>query len=42
MADLKQADAMVRMARREYAALRGMLDAVVFADEIFGFHLTLR
>ncbi len=39
MADPKQADAMLRMARREYTALKGMVDAAVFADEIFGFHV---
>ena len=39
MVDLKQADAMVRMAHRDNNALRGMLDGSVFADEIFGFHV---
>jgi HEPN domain-containing protein len=38
MTDIKQADAMMRMAQRDMAALRGMQDATVFADEIFGFH----
>lgn len=39
MSDIKQADAMIRMARRDMTALHGMLDAAVFADEIFGFHV---
>lgn len=30
---------MMRMAKREHTALRGMLDAAVFADQIFGFHV---
>lgn len=38
MTDIKQADAMKRMASRDMAALHGMLDVTVFADEIFGFH----
>ena len=39
MPDIKQADAMLRMAYRDLKALGGMLDAEVFADEIFGFHV---
>ena len=39
MTDIKQADAMMRMAHRDVTALHGMHDAVVFADEIFGFHV---
>lgn len=39
MTDIKQAEAMMRMAQRDMTALRGMLDATVFADEIFGFHV---
>ncbi len=39
MTDIKQADAMLRMAQRDLTALRGMQDATVFADEIFGFHV---
>lgn len=39
MTDIKQADAMMRMARRDMTALRGMGDAAIFADEIFGFHV---
>jgi HEPN domain-containing protein len=39
MTDIKQADAMMRMARRDVTALHGMRDASVFADEIFGFHV---
>lgn len=36
--DFKQAHAFMRVARRDLAALAGMLDKAVFADEIFGFH----
>lgn len=39
MTDIKQADAMLRMAHRDLTALHGMLNAAVFADEIFGFHV---
>ncbi len=39
MSDIKQADAMLRMAYRDLKALGGMLDAEIFADEIFGFHV---
>ncbi len=39
MFDIKQADAMLRMAQRDLKALTGMQDAEVFADEIFGFHV---
>lgn len=39
MSDIKQADAMLRMAQRDLKALGGMQDAMVFADEIFGFHV---
>ena len=38
MSDLKQARALLEAAERDYSALRGMEDAAVFADEIFGFH----
>lgn len=38
MPDIKQAAAMLRIAHRDLAALRGMSDSAVFADEIFGFH----
>ena len=38
MPDIKQAAAMLRIAQRDLAALQGMADAAVFADEIFGFH----
>ncbi len=38
MPDIKQAAAMLRIAQRDLAALYGMADAAVFADEIFGFH----
>lgn len=39
MTDIKQADAMMRMAHRDMTALHGMRDAAVFADGIFGFHV---
>ncbi len=39
MKDIKQARAFVRVVRRDLAALHGMHDEVVFADEIFGFHV---
>ena len=29
---------LLRMARKDFDALRGMLDHPLFADEIFGFH----
>ena len=38
MSDLKQARVLVAAAERDLSALRGMGDAAVFADEIFGFH----
>jgi HEPN domain-containing protein len=39
MADIKQAQAFMRVARRDLTALHGMFDEEVFADEIFGFHV---
>ena len=39
MSDIKQAQAMLRMAHRDLSALKGMQNAEVFADEIFGFHV---
>ena len=39
MIDLKEARALAAAAERDVAALRGMGDAAVFADEIFGFHV---
>lgn len=39
MSDIKQAEAMLRMAQRDMKALSGMLNPDVFADEIFGFHV---
>jgi HEPN domain-containing protein len=36
--DFKQAQAFMRVARRDLTALAGMLDKLIFADEIFGFH----
>ena len=38
MSDLKQAHVLLMSAERDISALRGMADAAVFADEIFGFH----
>ncbi len=39
MSDLRQAIAVLAMAKRDLAALKAMVDARVFADEIFGFHV---
>ena len=39
MSDRKEARALAVAAERDVAALRGMGDAAVFADEIFGFHV---
>ena len=39
MSDSKQANAMLPMAQRDFKALHGMLDAEIFADEIYGFHV---
>lgn len=39
MADLKQAQALLRVVRRDLTALHGMHDPTIFADEIFGFHV---
>ncbi len=39
MNDLKQARVLLAAAERDVSALRGMGDAAVFADEIFGFHV---
>ncbi|MBE9078909.1 HEPN domain-containing protein [Romeria aff. gracilis LEGE 07310] len=38
MSDLKQARMLLLVAQRDLRALRGMIDASVFADEVFGFH----
>ena len=38
MSDPKQARVLLEAAERDVSALRGMGDAAVFADEIFGFH----
>ena len=38
MSDLKQARVLLMSAERDISALRGMANAAVFADEIFGFH----
>ena len=42
MSDLEQARELVGAAERDVSALRGMGDADVFADEIFGFHVSAR
>lgn len=39
MSDLKEARVLIEAAERDISALRGMHDADVFADEIFGFHV---
>ena len=39
MSDRKQARELIEAAERDLSALRGMGDAGVFADEIFGFHV---
>lgn len=39
MSDLEQARELFRAAERDISALRGMGDAAVFSDEIFGFHV---
>ncbi len=39
MSDIKQARVLLEAAERDYSALRGMEDATIFADEIFGFHV---
>ena len=38
MRDGKQARVLVQAAKRDLSALRGMDDADVFADQVFGFH----
>ena len=39
MADLEQARSMLRMAYKDFNALIGMQENLLFADEIFGFHV---
>lgn len=39
MSDIKEARALLNAAERDISALRGMGDAAVFADAIFGFHV---
>lgn len=39
MSDISQAKNLLKVAQRDLKALAGMLDADVFADEIFGFHI---
>ena len=38
MSDFKQAQLMLRMARKDFKALKGMMDIEIFEEEIFGFH----
>ncbi len=38
MPDLRGAEALLNMARKDLMALRGMLSEATFSDEIFGFH----
>ena len=38
MSDLDSARRLVNAADRDMSALGGMMDASVFADEVFGFH----
>lgn len=39
MADLEHANSLLRMAYKDFNALLGMQGNVLFADEIFGFHV---
>lgn len=39
MSDLKQAQVLLATAERDVSAVKGMGDATIFADEIFGFHI---
>ena len=39
MSDLKQARVLLEAAEQDVSALRGMGDASVFADAVFGFHV---
>ena len=39
MSDHEQARTLLEAAEKDVSALRGMGDGVVFADEIFGFHV---
>ncbi len=39
MSDVKCAQMLMKASKRDVEALRGMSDASVFADEIFGFHV---
>jgi HEPN domain-containing protein len=38
MKDLKLAQSVLKMAHKDFKALRGMMNAEVFDEEIFGFH----
>lgn len=39
MSDVKCATMLIETSKRDLEALKGMSDAAVFADEIFGFHV---
>lgn len=39
MADLDHARSLLRMARKDFNALIGMQESILFADEIVGFHV---
>ena len=39
MSDLKQARVLIEAAQQDVSAIRGMGDAAVFADSVFGFHV---
>lgn len=39
MPALEHAQGLLRMAHKDFNALRGMIDSPLFADEIFGFHV---
>ncbi len=38
MSELEHASMLLIMARKDFDAMRGMIDNPLFADEIFGFH----
>ena len=38
MSGLDHARGLLKMAEKDFAALKGMVDPLVFADEVFGFH----
>lgn len=39
MSELEHASRLLVMARKDFDAMRGMIDNPLFADEIFGFHV---